>query len=163
MQRHRQVAAAPERRATEAWDAIGRLVAATLERSPSISRDEVITTMGSAAGVGAMLVAGGHLDTHPVVVVADPVYLSITTLSGTAATKLDEDLGPVPGGAIADEWTIYLPTPEPVGDAVRAAVAGLPHLSADEPPSESATKSARSSIASPLNLNALAQRGQERQ
>ena len=52
-----------------------------------------------------MLVAGGHLDKHALVVVADPVYLNITTVSGIAATNLDEDLGPVPGGATSTEWT----------------------------------------------------------
>jgi hypothetical protein len=96
------------------------------------------------------------------VVVADPVYLNITTVSGVAATTLDEDLGPVPGGATATDWTIYLPTPDPLAESVRAAISGVSHLSAEEPPSESTSKSAASEQVGVLNLDALAQRAQER-
>ena len=129
MQRHRQVAAAPQRRASETWDAIGQLVTNTLDRSPHITSDDVASAMEHASTVGRALVAAGHLDKHAIVVVADPVYLNITTVSGSAATNLDEDLGPVPGGATASEWMIYLPTPDPVGDVVRSAVVGSSHLS----------------------------------
>jgi hypothetical protein len=162
MQRHRQVAAAPQRRASETWDAISELIVATLDRSPHIVAGDVATAMEAASTVGRALVAGGHLDKHALVVVADPVYLNITTVSGIAATNLDEDLGPVPGGAMSTEWTIHLPTPEPVGDAVRSAVAGVSHLSAEEPPGESTAKAAASERASVLNLDALAQRARER-
>jgi len=162
MQRHRQVAAAPERRASETWEAIGQLVVATLERSPDIAGSDVAAAMDAASSVGRMLVAGGHLDKHAVVVVANPVYLNITTVSGIAATNLDEDLGPVPGGTTASAWTIYLPSPDHLGDAVRSAITGSSHLSAEEPPAESTTKSANSEGANVLNLDALAQRLQER-
>jgi len=162
MQRHRQVAAAPQRRASETWEAIGQLISATLERSPHITPSDVAAAMQHASTVGRALVAAGHLDKHAVVVVADPIYLKITTVSGMAATTLDEDLGPVAGGATATEWMIYLPTPDPVGESVRAAVSGLSHLSAEEPPGESTSKSAASERASVLNLDALAQRAEER-
>lgn len=162
MQRHRQVAAAPQRRASETWEAIGKLIGATLDRSPHISVDDVFSTMEHASSVGRALVAAGHLDKHALVVVADPIYLNITTVSGVAATTLDEDLGPVPGGATATDWMIYLPTPEPVAEAVRAAASGASHLSAEEPPDESASKAAAPVRASVLNLDALAQRAQER-
>jgi hypothetical protein len=162
MQRHRQVAAAPQRKASETWDAIAQLVVATLDRSPHISGSDVAATMEAASPVGRVLVAGGHLNKHAVVIVADAVHLSVTTVSGVAATNLEEDLGPAPGGATATEWMIYLPTPDPVGDAVRSAIAGASHLSADEPPGESTTTSARSEEANVLNLDALARRAQER-
>jgi len=162
MQRHRQVAAAPQRRASETWEAIGQLISATLDRSPHILASDVDQAMEHASTVGRALVAAGHLDKHAVVVVADPIYLSITTVSGMAATTLDEDLGPVPGGATATDWTIYLPAPEPVTESVRAAVSGASHLSAEEPPGESTSKSAASDHENVLNLDALAQRAQER-
>jgi hypothetical protein len=162
MQRHRQVAAAPKRRASETWEAIEQLIIATLGRSPRITAGDVAAALEPARTVGRALVAAGHLDKHAVVVAADPVYLNITTVSGTGATNLDEDLGPVPGGAGATEWTIYLPTPDPVGDAVRSAVAGSSHLSADEPPGETTSKAAGPEQASVLNLDALARRAQER-
>jgi len=161
MQRHRQVAAAPERKASETWEAIGQLVVATLERSPHITRSDVAAAMRAAGPVGVMLVAGGHLETHPLVIVADPVYLSVTTVSGGAAMRLDEDLGPVPGGAAARDWTIYVPTPDPVGGAVRAALGGSPHLSSAAPPAESVAKSEKAAGASVLNLDALAKRARE--
>jgi hypothetical protein len=162
MQRHRQVAAAPKRRASDTWDAIAELVGATLDRSPHIAASDVAAEMESASAIGRALVAAGHLDKYAIVVVADPIYLNITTVSGSAATDLEEDLGPVPGGATATGWTVFLPTPDPVGDAVRTGVAGLPHFSADEPPGETMTKSASSEEANVLNLDALAQRAQER-
>lgn len=165
MQRHRQVAAAPNRRASETWDAIGQLISVTLERSPHITASDVAATMDQASTVGRALVAAGHIDKHPVVVVADPVYLTIRTVSGVAATTFDEDLGPVPGGATATDWTIYLPTPDPLAESVRAAVAGVSHLSAEEPPGESVSKSAASAASeqvSVLNLDALSRRAQER-
>lgn len=162
MQRHKQVAAAPVRRASETWEAIGELILATLDRSPNIAANEVMAAMNAACSVGRALVAGGHLEKHPVVVVADPVYLIITTVSGVAATNFEEDLGSVPGGATATDWTIYLPTPDPLGDIVRSALAGVVHLSADDPPGESITKSAPPLAgANMLNLDALARRAQE--
>ena len=162
MQRYRQVAAAPKRTASDTWDAITQLVVATLERSPNIAGSDVVAAMSAATPVGRMLVAGGHLDKYAVVVIADPVYLTITTVSGPEAVVLDEDTGPVPGGSTATEWTIYLPTPDPLGDIVRSAIVSSTHLNADEPPAESVTKSSKSEDESALNLDALAQRAQER-
>ena len=149
MQRRRTIAAAPERQASETWGVISGLVADTLDRSPSITRDEVAAAMAAAAPAGRMLVAAGHLDTHPLVLVAGPVHLSITTASGVAATTLDENLQPVPGAATATVWTVYLPTPDPLGDAVRAVVAGSPNLSAEEPPADAALTSAAAAAPPP--------------
>lgn len=162
MQRYRQVAAAPSRKASETWEVIGQLVVSTLEKSPHISGSDVAAVMEIASSAGRMLVAGGHLEKNAIVVVADPVYLNITTVSGVAATKLEEDLTPIPGGTTAREWTIYLPTPDPIGNAVRSAITGSSHLSTEEPPDESTTKSASSENESVLNLDALARREWER-
>lgn len=163
MQRHRQVAAAPVRRASETWDAIGALIIDTLDRSPNIERTAIESAVEAASAVGRALVAAGHLDAHPVVVVADPVYLNITTVSGTEATNLDENLGPVPGGAMVTDWMIYLPTPDPIAEAVRAATASHANLSSDEPPAESATPTTKAASSdSALNLAALAERAEGR-
>jgi len=157
MQRHRQIAAAPRRPASHTWATISQLVGATLDRSPSISATDVDVAMQAAAPIGMMLVAGGHFDRYPLVIVADSIHLSITTVSGQAAIGLDENLEPVPGGASATGWTVYLPTPDPIGDAVRAAVADQSHLSADEPPVDAENKSASTS-AEVVDLDALARR-----
>jgi|GEM_PF-3251484 len=161
MHRYRRVAAAPSRRASDTWDVIGQLVISTLEKSPHISGSDVSAAMEIASAAGRMLVAGGHLEKHAIVVVADPVYLSITTVSGVMATNLEEDLTPVPGGTTAREWTIYVPTPDPIGDAVRLAIMGSSHLSAEEPPNESTTKLASSENESVLNLDAITRRERE--
>ena len=168
MQRRRTIAAAPERRASETWAVISALVADTLERSPSITRGEVVAAMEAAAPAGRMLVAGGHLDAHPVVLVAAPVHVSITTASGVAATSLEENLEPVPGGASATAWTVYLPTPDPLGDAVRAVAAGSAHLSAEEAPTDAepsvaASTSAAGRAAGVLDLAAFERRGERQE
>ena len=49
MQRHRQVAAAPQRRASETWDAISELVVATLDRSPHIVASDITAAMDAAS------------------------------------------------------------------------------------------------------------------
>jgi hypothetical protein len=107
-----------------------------------------------------MLIAGGHLERFPVVVHADPINLEITTVSGEAAVGLEENLAPVPGGATATGWTVYLPTPEPIGGAVRAAAASHSNLSADEPPD--APKAETAVGRGVVDLGALARRKADR-
>jgi hypothetical protein len=133
MRRHRDIAAAPRRSATETWQTIADLVADTLDRSPHIDRVEVEAVMATAATVGRPLLAGGHLNQHPLTLVADPVRCTIGTVSGTAALSLEENLNPIPGGAQATEFTLHLPTPDPLEAVVRAAAERSPHLSADPP------------------------------
>jgi hypothetical protein len=160
MQRHREIAAAPERLASETWDTICRLIVDTLARSSSIDGAKVRSELDRVRGVGTALVAGGHLVNDPVVVVADPVYLNITTATGDAAIALDENLDPVPGGASADRWRVYLPTPNPLADIVEAAIDGSSHLSAASPPSpeQGATASRASDVRTWLDRDALAKR-----
>jgi hypothetical protein len=158
MQRHRQIAAAPERAASETWDVISGLIVTTLERSPDIAGSDVAEVMELAAPVGRMLIAGGHLDRHPLTLVASPVHLSITTVSGSAATVMEENLDPVPGGASAEEWMVHLPTPDPMGDLVRRTAAGSTHLSADVPPTSVVAESELAVSASAIDLDALARR-----
>ena len=160
MLRLRQVAAALERHVSATWDVIIALVADILDRSPHIAHVDVDAAMTVAAPVGMMLIAAGHLDRHPLVIVAPPLHLSVTTVSGTNASVVDENLAPVPGGASAQDWMIYLPTPEPLGDAVRQIAKASVHLSA-EPPPETTDKAERIDADDVVDLDALARRKTE--
>ena len=139
MLRHRTLAAAPARDTSDTWRALGGLVTNSLERSSQIEAADVEQALEAAAGVGRILIAGGHLETHPFTVIAGTMHLRITTCSGVAATSLEENLNPVPGCAGATEWTIYIPSVEPLGSLVQSAAAEHPNLSAAEPPTDELT------------------------
>ena len=117
------------RSASATWQVITDLVADTIATSASLSRAEAEQAMSAAAPAGRMLIAGGHLDHHPLVLVVGLVHCEITTVSGTAALTAEENLTPIPGAAGADTFTIYLPSPKPLEKEVAAAVAGHAHLS----------------------------------
>lgn len=159
MQRHREIAASPERTAGETWQVITELITATLERSSTISRAAVEATMAGAGGVGRMLIAGGHLEADPVVVVAGDLWLEITTVSGDVALTLEENLNPVPGAASAEAWTVHLPSDGPLAKFVKDVAKGDPHLSSDKP--TAATKAALGKTESALSEAALAQWAKE--
>jgi hypothetical protein len=148
LRRHRTVAAAPERSASESWGVVAELVVATLERSPIIDRADVEAELSIAAGVGRALIAGGHLDASPLVVRAGKLDLAIKTASGDAAFSITENLSPVPGGADAHEWTVYLPAVPPLVESVTSVAADGAHLSADDPDelTEASSASARESL-----------------
>jgi hypothetical protein len=158
MQRSRQIGAAPRRLAPDAWDVIAALIVDTLERSPEINAADVAAVLTIVAPVGIMLIAGGHLDRQPLVVVADPVHLSITTVSGSGASTLEENLSPVPGGASATGWTLHLPVPDHLREAAKPIVDADIHLSVDPAPTE--TRSAVTSAGPSVDLDALARRFQ---
>jgi hypothetical protein len=159
MQRHRDIAAAPRRAATETWQAITDLVADTLDRSPHVARVDVELVFLTARMAGLPLVAGGHLDRHPITLVAGPVHCSIGTVSGTAALSLDENLSPIPGGGSVTEFTVHLPTPDPLEALVRMTAKRSPHLTAEPPASAQGQDDNRSEL---VNLEALARRKGER-
>lgn len=160
MQRHRDVAASPERSAGEAWDIITALVADTLERSVTIQRPLVEAAIGRADGIGRMLIAGGHLEQNPLVVVAGELWLEIRTVSGDDALTLEENLNPVPGAADAEDFMIFLPTPAPLATFVKDVVEGDDHLSADEPTAANASDA--NGGAATLDETALARWARER-
>jgi hypothetical protein len=156
MQRHRDIAAAPRRPATATWQAITDLVADTLDRSPHLARADVERVLLTARIAGLPLVAGGHLDKHPITLVTGAVDCTIGTVSGTAALSLEENLGPIPGGSSATGFTVHLPTPDPLEDLVRNTADRSPHLSAD-PPTGAETRPPRSQ-AQLVDFEALARR-----
>jgi hypothetical protein len=143
VRRAREVAATPVRSASATWAVIADLVTDTVAQSSSLSRDEAVQAMSAAEAVGRMMVAGGHLDKHPITLVVGKVHCEITTVSGTAALALAENLNPVPGAAGADDFTIYLPSPVPLQDQVKSAAAEHARLSDAAPPAPQ-TKAASS-------------------
>jgi nucleoid-associated protein YgaU len=134
MLRCRTVAATPVRSVSAAWQVITDLVADTIEVSNVLSRSDAEQAMAAAAGAGRMLIGGGHLDRHPLTLIAGLVHCEITTVSGTAALTAEENLHPVPGAAGAATFTIYLPATGPLAGVVADAVAAHPRLSDAAPP-----------------------------
>ena len=134
MRRAREVAASPVRSASATWTVIADLVADTVAQSSALSRDEAVQATSAAEAVGRMLIAGGHLHKHPITLVAGKVHCEITTVSGTTALMLEENLNPVPGAAGAVDFTIYLPSPAPLQEQVKAAVTAHARLSLGTPP-----------------------------
>jgi hypothetical protein len=114
--------------------AISDLVADTVAQSCALSRDEAMEAMSAAEAVGRMLIAAGYLQRHPITLVAGKVHCEITTVSGTAALTLEENLTPVPGAAGSDDFTIHLPSPAPLEEQVKSAVDGHARLSDAVPP-----------------------------
>ena len=92
-----------------------------------------------------MLVAGGHLEHLPVVLVAGAVHCEIRTVSGAPALHTEENLNVIPGAASATTFTIHLPSPEPLSEIVADVAGRHPRLSsetASAPQQESATGAA---------------------
>lgn len=159
MQRHREIAASPRRTTAETWEVIGSLIGDTLERSPSIYRAEVDAALEPLQQLGRMLVSAGHLEDHALTLIAADVWLEISTVSGSRALTLEENLNPVPGGATATDWTLHVPQVEPMAKFVRATVKGRDHLSAGEPTPTPTTAKASAGV----DLEALARwAGEER-
>jgi hypothetical protein len=152
--RYRTIAAAPVRSASETWQVITGLVADTISTAAVLSPSEAEQAMAVAAPAGRMLIAGGHLDRHPLTLITGLVHCEITTVSGTAALTAEENLNPVPGAAGAETFTIYLPTPDPLEAVVSAAAAGHVGLSSAAPPAEPQA-AARSGSAPLIDLAAL--------
>lgn len=155
MLRRRELMASPIRRADETWAVIVELIADTLDRSDAIERTEVLDAFTIAETVGPRLVAGRHLEKSPIVLVAEPVHLSIYTVSGTEAFAVEENLSPVPGGTSASTWTVYLPDPAPLTADIAAALAGSKHLTSVAPPTALVKSAATENL---LDFDALAQR-----
>ncbi|NKB90540.1 MAG: hypothetical protein GKS06_20220 [Acidobacteria bacterium] len=154
MQRSREIAAAPERSASETVSTIGDLFRDTLAAS-TLELDEVESALDTARPALLALVAGGHLDGNALVLVAASLHLSVTTVSGDRAVGLDENLAAVPGAAKAKTWTLYLPTPDPLATIVTAAAKQHDCLSVDVPPDDA---KATTQAASSIDLDAFARR-----
>jgi hypothetical protein len=147
------------RSASGTWAVISDLVADTVAQSSTLPRDEAVQAMSAAEAVGRMLIAAGHLQQHPITLVAGKVYCEITTVSGTAALTLEENLNPVPGAAGADTFMIHLPSPTPLQEQVKAAADSHARLSDAIPPApETKTANAGPLIDREALRRAVAQR-----
>ena len=160
MERHRKIAAAPERRASQCWRVVGDLIRDSLLRSEEIDAGDVDAALGACTGIGTQLIANGHLDKEPIAVIAASLDLRISTVSGDPALGLDENLSPVPGAAeaSAEEWTVYVPAPEHLSTLLKSAVDAHPRLSSDPPPVALAKKES-SATGSRVDLDALSRLG----
>ncbi len=138
MARHREVASSPARAMAETWGAIANLVAVTLGRSASIHEADVRRAFDLALAAGNALVAGGHLARAPVTVIAAPLYLTISTVSGEKAFKTleDENNSAAPGASTAETWMVYLPKPAGLASLIDEVVSESEHLSSATPPAE---------------------------
>jgi hypothetical protein len=146
MQRRREVAAAPQRDAHATWTTVTALVVATLGRSPSIDESAVEAELEHARGVGRMLVAGGHLDREPLVLVAADLRLEIATVSADAALTLEENLEAVPGAAKAETWVLHFPLVSPLESIISTMCSGHPNLSDEPHASSSEDEAARAAL-----------------
>lgn len=156
--RARTIKGSPGRSALAAWAEIDRMIAETLAPAPAIDDSAVRAALGMVSPLGPMLVAGGVLVGHPIVLRALPLQLEVTIALGNAALSDDERLGKVPGAATATDWGIYLPDPDPWAAQVRAAVAGHAALHAGAAPAEAAPaapKASRAVAPAAIDPNAL--------
>jgi hypothetical protein len=138
----------PQRSATAAWQIVVKLVGDTLTQSDRAMSDAVAASLDSLHGLGPALIAAGHLESAPLVLVSGPLHVSLTVVTGSAITSVEENLNPVPGGGSATEdWLLYLPASGPLTGAIIAAANQSTHLSTESPPQDA--QPATSTAASP--------------
>jgi hypothetical protein len=113
------------------------LISDTLDASAEISAASVVDALSPLRGIGPALIAAGHLESTPVVVVSGLLHVSITVATGAAVSSVEENLNPVPGGASAtQDWTLHLPNPATFAAALAAITNRSPHLSVEPAPTE---------------------------
>jgi len=153
--RHREIAASPVRTAAETWAVIRELIATTLDRSDHIDGDHVRGVLDAAAPAGVALIAAGYTNTVDLIVVAGPLHLTIRTVAGPDAFKIeaDENLNPVPGAATASAWMMHLPKPAGLASLIEEAIDASQYLSAEPPPTE--VQTAKNSAAATIDLRRL--------
>jgi hypothetical protein len=161
MLRHRSIAAAPVRGASEAWQVVVQLLVDTLEKSPSIGADTVREELAPLAGLGTALVAGGHLERTPLMLSDEALDVEIRVVTSDAALTVEENLNPLPGGASATtDWTLYLPAPTSLAEAARTAVEDCAHVTTEAPEDRKARSNVRATNL--IDSEALRQLGSDR-
>jgi hypothetical protein len=133
-ERRRQIAGPPIRSASAVWTTIADLVRDTLAPASEIDEAAARAQVMSVMGVGRALVSAGHLEPEPLTLIASPLRLDITVVSGTAATTLHENLNIVPGAATATDWVIHVPAAGAMAGWISDAVADSAHLTTEPPP-----------------------------
>lgn len=150
MARHRTVSAVPARTTAATWHAITELVVCTLDRSSDLNGDQVRAELAQVKPAAVALIAGGYTNREALTLRAGPLYLKITTCSGTDALRNleEENANPVPGAAKATDWTLHLPCPDGHASLLAEVLADLGHVTTDTPPAE--TKSTEASASPPV-------------
>lgn len=135
MNRSRRIAGTPVRSGFDSWAALVDVLTASLETSPNIPTGTVPPELARLDGLGPALAGGGHLDTTAIVLVADPLHVSFTIVTGGAAFDADDAGTIVPGSAsAAADWRLYVPKVDPFTPALEAAAKGSGHLQIGNPP-----------------------------
>jgi hypothetical protein len=138
--RHRTIAAAPERSASEAAHLAVEMITQTLASATAIGSVEVERELDAIEGLLRVLVAGEHLQHQPLTLVADPLRVEISVVAGDRALGLSEKLGKVPGAATAESWSVHLPRPEILATRIENTIDSLDHVTTDRPPAPKAAR-----------------------
>jgi hypothetical protein len=153
--RHRAIAGAPERSASEAATVLTEIVRETLAPASALDRTAIERELAHGRDAVRMLIAGKHLRDLPIVLAADPLHLEITVVSGDAALTLKEDLGKVPGAATATAWMLHVPAPAPITGWVEEALQGLEHVTSERVAPQASRSSAGQFASSQIDPDAL--------
>jgi hypothetical protein len=156
MQRYRQIAGPPFRTATAAWEVVAALITDTLIASDRITATDVTIALTPLNGLGAALIAGGHLESAPLVLVSNGLHVSLTVATGDAAVGVEENLNPVPGGSAATtDWILHIPAPAPLASILATTEKQSSHLSIDPAPADSPVEASTVVDAGLVDLSAL--------
>lgn len=142
MKRERFIAGTPVRSGFDSWVALVDVIVASLENSSNIPVGSVAPELARIDGLGPALAGGGYLDNDAIVLVADPLHVSFTIVTGGPAFEVEDSESVIPGSGTADAaWQVYIPRVATFAADLEAAVKDSAHLkvgSAPKPREESA-------------------------
>lgn len=135
-------------------DEIIDLVAATLDPSPHIAAKAVRAELSEALPVLSLLASGGHLTDGHLLLLAASLRLTICVPVGEAAVRATADTSAPRGAATAEDWMLYIPTPNGLAELAESTAANCAHVSTDPPPLERHASEAKAS-SSTIDLTRL--------
>ena len=135
-----------------------KLVAETLDRSPSLDVDAIRVELDAAETALGLLAVGGHLRRGELVLVTSGLRLRIDVPVGEDALAATEHTDPPRGAASADAWILHIPVPDTLATIVRAVSKSCPHVSVEPAPTEAPPRK-DSAAASTIDLSRLANWG----
>lgn len=154
MKSTRTVPGRPVNAGAETVQKIVELIADTLDQSDTFDRQAASDELDSAATAIGLLALGGHLRDGRLVLVSEGLRLAIRVPVGEAALSSEEDLRRPRLARGAASWTLYLPVPDQLAAAIRAAERACAHVSTEEPPDE-APLTAKTGAANTIDLSRL--------
>jgi hypothetical protein len=159
VQRTRKIAGTPVRSAADAWSTVKTLLTDTLERSSEIPDGSVACALAPLDGLASAIAASGAAAAAPFAVIAGDLHLDIYIVRGDDAFAIEEDLGPVPGGASAPStWVLYIQPPTHLVDATTTVVDGTEHLEVGKPSTTEAKSRTAAGTATDSTINESALR-----